>query len=206
VDPPKQVIEHLKPLVVKPAVSLIGKTICIDAGHGGHSAGAKGTENLEKDLCLKMCLSLQRELEQRGARVIMTRDSDVFVSLEGRCVIANSANADLFISIHLNSTPTRNSASGTETYWHTPQSQRLARAVHRRVVGAFGGLDRGIRNRAFYVIRNTTMPSVLLEIGFINHKTDEALLEQSLFHNRLGESLTHGVLDYFGTDLRASGD
>jgi N-acetylmuramoyl-L-alanine amidase len=201
VDPPKPTVEHLKPLVVTPAVSLVGKTICVDAGHGGHSSGAKGLDNLEKDLCLQMCLSLQRELEQRGARVIMTRDADVFVSLEGRCIIANNANADLFISIHLNSTPTRNSASGTETYWHTPQSQRLARALHRRVVGSFKGEDRGIRNRAFYVIRNTEMPSVLLEVGFINHKTDEALLAQGVFQSRLAESLTRGVLDFFGKDV-----
>jgi len=204
VDPPKPTVEHLKPLVVTPAVSLVGKTICIDAGHGGHSSGAKGLDNLEKDLCLQMCLSLQRELEQRGARVIMTRDTDVFVSLEGRCIIANNASADLFISIHLNSTPTRNSASGTETYWHTPQSQRLARALHRRVVGSFKGEDRGIRNRAFYVIRNTQMPSVLLEVGFINHKNDEALLAQSAFQNRLAESLTMGVLDFFGRDVQSS--
>jgi len=204
VDPPKPTVEHLKPLVVTPAVSLVGKTICVDAGHGGHSSGAKGEDNLEKDLCLQMCLSLQRELEQRGARVIMTRDTDVFVSLEGRCIIANQANADLFISIHLNSTPTRNSASGTETYWHTPQSQRLARALHRRVVGSFKGEDRGIRNRAFYVIRNTDMPSVLLEIGFINNKNDEALLAQGVFQSRLAESLTKGVLDFFGKDVQGS--
>lgn len=201
VEPPKQTIERLPPLSVRPAVSLVGKTICVDAGHGGHSSGAKGVDNLEKDLCLQMCLSLQRELEQRGARVIMTRDTDTFVSLEGRCIIANNANADLFISIHLNSTPTRNSASGTETYWHTPQSQRLARALHRRVVNTFKGEDRGIRNRGFYVIRNTDMPSVLLEIGFINHKNDEALLAQGAFQNHLAESLTLGVLDFFGKDL-----
>jgi N-acetylmuramoyl-L-alanine amidase len=202
VDPPKQTIERLPPLSVNPAVSLVGKTICVDAGHGGHSSGAKGLDNLEKDLCLQMCLSLQRELEQRGARVIMTRDTDAFVSLEGRCLIANNANADLFISIHLNSTPTRNSASGTETYWHTPQSQRLARALHRRVVVSFKGEDRGIRNRGFYVIRNTDMPSVLLEIGFINNKSDEAILAQGVFQNRLAESLTLGVLDFFGKDLQ----
>jgi N-acetylmuramoyl-L-alanine amidase len=201
VDPPKPVIEHLKPLVVKPATSLFGKTIVLDAGHGGHDVGAKGLEYVEKDLCLKLCQTLQQQLEARGARVIMTRPSDTYVSLGERCVIANSSNADLFISIHLNSTPTRNSATGTETYWHTPQSQRLARALHRRVVSVVGSQDRGIRNRRFYVIRNTEMPSVLLEIGFINNKNDEALISQSQFQQNLAESLTLGVLDYFGTDL-----
>jgi len=201
VDPPKSIIERLSPLVVSPATSLVGKTIVVDAGHGGHDVGAKGVEHVEKDLCLQLCLQLQRELEAKGARVVMTRPSDTFVSLESRCAIANSCNADLFVSIHLNSTPTRNSATGTETYWHTPKSQRLARALHRRVVGSVGSLDRGIRNRRFYVVRNTQMPSVLLEVGFINNRSDEALIMQGVFQQRLAESLTLGVLDYFGRDL-----
>jgi N-acetylmuramoyl-L-alanine amidase len=204
VDPPKPIIERLSPLVVSPATSLFGKTIVVDAGHGGHDVGAKGAEHVEKDLCLQLCHQLARELEARGARVVMTRPSDTFVSLESRCAIANASNADLFVSIHLNSTPTRNSATGTETYWHTPKSQRLARALHRRVVGVVGSLDRGIRNRRFYVVRNTQMPSVLLEVGFINNRSDEALIAQGLFQNRLAESLTLGVLDYFGTDLQGT--
>ncbi|MGV3722012.1 MAG: N-acetylmuramoyl-L-alanine amidase [Actinomycetota bacterium] len=204
VDPPKPLIERLSPLVVSPATSLVGKTIVVDAGHGGHDVGAKGADHVEKDLCLQLCHQLARELEARGARVVMTRPSDTFVSLESRCAIANGANADLFVSIHLNSTPTRNSATGTETYWHTPKSQRLARALHRRVVNVVGSLDRGIRNRRFYVVRNTEMPSVLLEVGFINNRSDEALIAQGLFQSRLAESLTLGVLDYFGTDLQGS--
>jgi N-acetylmuramoyl-L-alanine amidase len=177
--------------------TLAGKVICIDAGHGGHSSGAKGLYNLEKDLCLKMSHQLRRALEERGAQVIMTREGDEFVSLEGRCQIANTRGADLFISIHLNSTPKRNSASGTETYWHTPQSWRLAQALHSRVIGTVGKDDRGIRNRGFYVIKNTTMPSVLLEIAFINNENDERLLADGGFHTNLAESLADGVLDYF---------
>ena len=199
--PDAPVIEHPGPLQVLPATSLSGKVICLDAGHGGHSLGAKGLDNLEKDLCLRMCRSFRQELEARGATVVMTRDSDDFVSLEDRCAIANTRHADLFISIHLNSSPVRNSGSGTETYWHTDHSSRLARALHRRVIGAFGGSDRGIRNRGFYVIKYTAMPSVLLEIGYINNSHDEQLLSQGGFHDRLAKSLVLGVLDFYGKDI-----
>lgn len=177
--------------------SLAGKIICVDAGHGGHHSGAKGLNNLEKDLCLKMALEFRRSLEARGATVIMPRESDVFVSLDDRCRFANSRGAHIFISIHCNSTPRRNSANGSETYWRTPQSYKLAVAMHRRLVSAVGRRDGGIRNRSFAVIRETTMPSVLLEIGYINNTNDEILLSTGEFHSRLSQTLTLGVLDYF---------
>ncbi len=179
--------------------TLAGKVICVDAGHGGRHSGAKGLNHLEKDLCLKMALQFQQALEARGATVLMTRTSDVFVSLDDRCKFANSRNADIFISIHCNSTPRRNSANGSETYWRTPQSYRLAVAMHRRLVATVGRRDGGIRNRSFAVIRETTMPSVLLEIAYINNTNDELLLSSGDFHGQLAQSLTLGVLDYFKT-------
>jgi N-acetylmuramoyl-L-alanine amidase len=183
--------------VIQPGRFLQGRIICVDAGHGGHSTGAKGLENMEKDICLKMCQALQRELKERGATVVMTRSDDSYVGLDERCDIANRSNADLFISIHLNSTPTRNSASGTETYWHTSGSFTLAQILHRRVNEAVGREDRGIRNRGFYVIRNTNMPSVLLEIAFINNESDEHLLASQDLQQGLAEQLADGVVEYF---------
>lgn len=177
--------------------TLAGKLICVDAGHGGRHSGAKGLNWLEKDLCLKMALQFKQALEARGATVLMTREADVFVSLDDRCKFANSRNADIFISIHCNSTPRRNSTNGSETYWRTPQSYRLAVAMHRRLVAAVGRRDGGIRNRSFAVIRETTMPSVLLEIAYINNTNDELLLASGDFQGQLAQSLTLGVLDYF---------
>lgn len=182
---------------VRAGATLAGRVICLDAGHGGHSSGARGLNNLEKDLCLRMALELKRELEARGARVVMTRDTDVFVGLDERCQIANSTGSEIFISIHLNSTPTRNSASGTETYWHTAQSFPLAQALHQRMLSVVGKPDRGIRNRGFYVVRNTTMPSVLLEVAFINNEQDELLLATPELHANLAVALAEGVVDYF---------
>lgn len=184
-----------------PAGSLQGRTIVVDAGHGGHHAGASGLNYLEKELCLKMAFELERALEQRGARVIMTRTSDLFVSLDERCQIANQSGADIFISIHCNSMLKRNTQSGSESYWHSSeQSRRLARALHPRLVASVQGRDGGIRNRSFQVIRETRMPSVLLEIAYINNTKDEILLADGDFHKRLAENLAQGVLDYFGTD------
>lgn len=186
----------------EPVASLTGRTIVVDAGHGGRHAGAKGLNYLEKDLCLKMALELEQALESRGARVIMTRTSDLFVSLDERCQIANQSGADIFISIHCNSMPRRNLQSGSETYWHSSQqSRRLARALHPRMVQTVRGRDGGIRNRSFQVIRETSMPSVLLEVAYINNTKDEILLADGSFHQRLAENLAQGVLDYFGKEL-----
>lgn len=179
------------------ATALAGKVICVDAGHGGHSAGALGLDYQEKDLTLKMAQQFQRALEACGATVVMTRTNDDFVSLEDRCQIATSRNVDLFISIHCNSTPHRNSASGSETYFTTPQSLPLAQAMHRRLVGAVRKRDGGIRTCRFYVCRNVSMPSVLLEIAYINNAEDERLMAGSDFRGDLAQSLCAGVVEYF---------
>ena len=201
VEPPYGQPERLPNLRFNPAGSLRGRVIVVDAGHGGHSSGARGLNYLEKDLCLKMARELQGALAEHGATVIMTRTGDEYVSLDARCNIANRSGAEIFISIHCNSMPRRNTASGTETYWHSSkQSLRLARALHGRVVSQVGGRDGGIRNRSFQVIRETSMPSVLLEIAYINNTLDEQLLANGDFHVRLADSLARGVLDYFGTD------
>jgi len=181
-----------------PTDALAGKVICVDPGHGGHSAGAQGLNNYEKDLCLKMALQFKAALEACGATVIMTRDSDVYVSLEERCEIAARNNVDLFISIHCNSMPRRNTQSGSETYFTTPQSLPLAQAMHRRLVGAVQGRDGDVRTCRFFVCRNVAMPSVLLEIAYINNSEDERLLADSQFHANLGQSLALGVVEYFG--------
>jgi len=202
-DDPSNLPPDLFPggLRVLPARSLYGRTIILDPGHGGHDAGASGLYNKEKELCLRMILEVKQALEARGASVILTRSSDMYVSLEQRTTLANTSGADLFISIHCNSMPRRNSASGSQTYYYTPQSTRLARALHGRVVGSVKGKDGGIRRARFWVVRQTVMPSVLLEVAFINHTGDEQVMAATDFQATLGEALAQGVLDYFGRDL-----
>lgn len=193
---------RLPPLQFNPASSLAGRVICVDPGHGGRHIGSRGLNSTEKELCLQMGFQLRDALEKLGATVIMTRESDVFVSLDERCAIANNSGAELFLSIHCNAMPRPNKQNGSETYWLSSQeSLRLARALHPRLVAAVRRRDGGVRKGNFQVIRETTMPSVLLEIAYLNHTEDEKLLCRPDFHLSLAESLAQGVLDYFGTEL-----
>jgi N-acetylmuramoyl-L-alanine amidase len=191
-------LERIKELIAAGEAVLRGKVICIDAGHGGHSVGAQGVSGLwEKSLCLQMALEAARALQAVGAEVILTRSDDTFVSLDGRVEIANEKGVDLFVSIHCNAMPRRNTMSGTETYYYTAHSLALARALHPQIVGVMGGRDGGIRRRAFAVIRKTQMPSVLLEIGYINHSEDEQKLADAENQRLIGEAIRDGVIAYF---------
>jgi N-acetylmuramoyl-L-alanine amidase len=193
-------IERIKELLAQGELVLRGKTVCIDAGHGGHSGGARGVTGLqEKDLCLAMALEAARALREAGATVLLTRDDDTYLSLDQRIEIANEKGADLFISIHCNAMPRPNTMSGTETYYYTAQSLDLARALHPGMAGAMGGRDGGIRRRAFAVIRRTEMPSVLLEVGYINHSGDEQKLADAAYQRSVGEAIRDGVIRYFAT-------
>ena len=178
---------------------LAGKVICIDPGHGGWKSGASGLNGLrEGDACLAMAKQLERALQQSGATVIMSREDDRYVSLEERYTSANLKHADIFISIHCNAMPRHNTMSGSETYYWSPQSLDLARALHPEVVGAMGGRDGGIRRRAFAVIHHTTMPSILLEVGYIDNVNDETKLGDPGFQEAFGNAVRDGVIQYFG--------
>jgi N-acetylmuramoyl-L-alanine amidase len=178
---------------------LAGKRICVDPGHGGWKSGASGLNGLkEGDACLAMAQQLARALRESGATVLMTRESDAYVSLEDRWGFANAQQVDLFISIHCNAMPKHNTVSGTESYYCTPQSLDLARAVHPEVARVMGGRDGGIRRRNFAVVRHTTMPSILLEVGYIDHTGDEAKLGDPAFQEEFGNAVRDGVIRYFG--------
>jgi N-acetylmuramoyl-L-alanine amidase len=196
--------QRLPVLQVLPANDLSGRIIVVDPGHGGHDNGAEARDGVtrEKDLSLKIGLELRDALQARGATVIMTRETDTWVELHSRPNLANAIGADLFISVHCNSTVgRRGTARGVETYWRTPQSVRLAQALHHRALAATGSPDRRIRNRNFCVCREATMPSVLLEVGFIDNGQDLQLLRKADFHRELADSLARGVLDFYGTDI-----
>jgi N-acetylmuramoyl-L-alanine amidase len=128
----------------------------------------------------------------------MTRDTDMHVSLPDRYNFANARSAHLFISIHCNAFPRRGAMSGTETYYCTPQSLGLAQALHPHIVGVMGRRDGGIRRRNFAVVRHTTMPSVLLEVGYIDNTIDEEKLSDPIFQEELGNAVRDGLLAYFG--------
>jgi N-acetylmuramoyl-L-alanine amidase len=147
-------------------------TVVIDAGHGGHDRGGiPGQRIAEKDMTLDVAQRLRSVLSASGYRVVMTRDSDVFVPLPTRVAIANSYRNAIFVCIHFNATQ-RRGAGGIETYFYSRDSLPLASAIHSYVVGGAPSSNRGVRRRGFYVLRKTNIPAVLVECGFLTNPTE----------------------------------
>ncbi|WP_265181742.1 N-acetylmuramoyl-L-alanine amidase [Geomicrobium sp. JCM 19055] len=145
-----------------------------------------------------MARELAQRLEGSGAEVIMTRTNDTFISLSERANIANRANADLFISIHANAF--NSSARGAETFHHTSanaNSVRLANVMQDRLVSDTGMSYRRVAGANFAVLRQTTMPATLIELGFVTNSGDAAIMRQPGYPARAGEALHQGFLDYY---------
>src|SRR5436190_9240176 len=169
------------------------RTIIIDPGHGGHDRGGVPGQGIsEKDKCLDVGLRLRRLLMASGYRVIMTRDSDVFIPLPTRVAIANAYRGASFVSIHFNCAP-RVGANGIETYYYRSDSASLAASIHRNVVSGAPSENRGIRRRGFYVLRRTAIPSVLVECGFLTNPTEGALAQSASYRQQLAERIARGI-------------
>lgn len=227
----------------------LGKFILvIDAGHGGHDAGAIGTYSQEKNINLNVALAFGSLVENncKDVKVIYTRKTDVFIPLQERASIANRNKADLFISIHTNALPGGKIATGSETYalgmarsaenlnvakrensviliendykekyagfdpsssesyiifefmqdQHIKQSISLARSIQRYYVQEASRPDKGVHQAGFLVLRETSMPSVLTELGFITTPEEEAFLNSSDGIQKLSRAIYDGFLEY----------
>jgi N-acetylmuramoyl-L-alanine amidase len=180
---------------------LAGRIITVDAGHGGTDPGTIGNGANEKDIVLSVAKKLKQKLEAAGAKVIMTRESDTYPTLEERVNIAKQNYAELFISIHVNSASP--SAKGTETYYDTStnpngyESYLLAKEVQAQIVANANMVDRKVKDEAFYVIRNNTVPSILVELGFISNTEDVKKLTSDQFQNIFAESIYNGIVQYY---------
>jgi N-acetylmuramoyl-L-alanine amidase len=168
-------------------------TVVIDAGHGGYDRGGiPGQRVSEKDMTLDVARRLKNVLESSGYRVVMTRNSDVFVPLGTRCAIANSYRNAIFVSVHFNSA-TRRGASGIETYFYSRDSLSLASAIHHYVAGGAPSDNRGVRRRGYFVLRRTNMPAVLVECGFLTNPTEAAYAQNASYRQKLAEAIASGV-------------
>lgn len=171
-----------------------GGTVVLDAGHGGFDrGGVPGQRISEKDKTLDVAQRLRAVLVRSGYRVVMTRDSDVFVPLPTRVGIANSYRSALFVSIHFNCA-SRAGANGIETYYYRADSAALAARIHRNVVAGAPSENRGIRRRGFYVIRRTAIPSVLVECGFLTNPTEGQLATTAPYRQKLAEEIARGIM------------
>ncbi len=229
-------------------------TVVIDAGHGGKDAGALGVSSKEKDINLRIALAVGRLIEQnmKDVKVVYTRTSDVFVELNERANIANKNKADLFVSIHTNSTAAGKAgttAQGTETYTlgmhraaenlevakrensvisleadyqekyegfdptssesyiifelmqddYMKQSVRFANLVQGQFGSYAGRVNKGVYQAGFLVLRNTSMPSALIELGFINNRQEEQFLNSDAGVEKMSRSIYNAIASYRGS-------
>lgn len=190
---------------------LKGKIICIDPGHGGTDVGAighiGGKDVYEKNITLSIALPLRDMLTSAGAKVVMTRDTDKDVygpwadadpELQARCDIANEAHADAFVSIHIDSF-SNSSVDGTTAYYNAKSTKDLllAQMMHQATMNSLSIPDRGVKSNDFYVNVYTTMPSVLMEMGFITNDHRVKMLTSSWGPRGIAQSLFNGLVNYF---------
>jgi N-acetylmuramoyl-L-alanine amidase len=186
---------------------LYGVTIAVDPGHGGKDPGTQSGDGLdEKDLNLAVALRLRYLLESAGAKVVMTRSDDVFISLDDRAFIANKTGASAFVSIHINALPNHDrklTCRGPQMFYHSAGSEEFARIMLDELVNSISISDVGMFPRNFAVLRKTNMPAVLAELGFITHPDDKALLADDTFKDNVARGLFNGLERRFGADRRA---
>ncbi len=188
---------HKIPVIKKEKkLPLKNKVIVVDAGHGGKDSGAISGKMYEKEPALKMAKMLQKNLEEKGAKVIMTRDDDTFLSLKDRVSISNFENADMFISIHLNSSE-KSHINGIETHWYKDDSQTLAKIVHAELAQNITANDRGLFKSMFYVINHTEAPAILVETGFISNSKERDELFESSRQKATAKAIADGVVNYY---------
>lgn len=171
--------------------------VAIDAGHGGRDPGAIGIGGIqEKDIVLPISERVAAILEQNGVQAILTRSDDREIDLAPRVQLANRVNADLFVSVHANAIDmSRPDVNGIETYYYAT-GNGLARTIHNSVLQMSGSRDRGVRRARFYVLRHTSMPAVLVEVGFVTGAEDAPRLATVAHQNQLAEAIARGILQY----------
>lgn len=225
--------ETLKPLLTeKTSVPVpAARTIVIDPGHGGRQAGAVGKSSQEKALNLKIAGQAGKLLEQRGMKVIFTRTGDETLELAPRAKLPAAVKADLFVSVHCNAASDPKS-SGIETFSLTPpgsadsnsperpsaagqtpasgnrhvtESFLLSAAIQRKLIAATGAVDRGAKRSGFYVLRNNTVPAVLVECGFISNPTEEKKLASPAYQALLAKAIADGITEYVESSGPAAG-
>jgi N-acetylmuramoyl-L-alanine amidase len=179
--------------------------VVIDAGHGGFDRGGiPGQRVAEKTMNLDVAQRLKAILTAYGYRVVMTRDSDVFVPLPTRVAIANSYPNGIFVCVHFNSA-TRSGANGIETYFYSRESLPLASAIHVNVAGGAPSANRGVRRRGYFVLRRTRIPAVLVECGFLTNPSEAQYALSASYRQNLAEEIARGVRGRSYTSSNASG-
>jgi N-acetylmuramoyl-L-alanine amidase len=194
-----------KPLAYSAYSSQEAPIVVIDAGHGGLDLGARARNPFceEKRIALICAKYVKKYLDQLGYRVILTRTNDVFLPLPRRVHIANHSRCQLFVSIHFNSSPNKE-ASGLEIFYCEKQeevkqaqaSKRLATSILNDIIKKTKAKSRGVKKGNFFVIRESKVPAVLVEGGFISNSYERSMLRDKEYLEKLGRGIADGVDKY----------
>ncbi|WP_102344848.1 N-acetylmuramoyl-L-alanine amidase [Bacillus sp. Marseille-P3661] len=181
---------------------LTGKRIVIDAGHGAHDPGAVGVTGLnEKTVNLVVAQKLANLLQDAGAEVTMTRNSDTFLALSERVAIAHRNDADAFISLHADSF--KATSQGSTTFYHSgknpswQQSKQLSDITIKKIVAALGTVNRGSNDKSLHVIRETEIPAILVELAFLSNPTEEAMLKSDESRQKAAQAIYESFVEFY---------
>ena len=195
---------------------VLNKIVYLDAGHGGYDPGASYFGISEKSLTLAIQSRVKAKLEAEGYQVVTTRTSDTYVDLADRSRAANASESDIFVSIHINASGS-SAAQGIETYYYQPyaeypsrinatyhanptrlsMSDTLANAIQSSLINATGAQNQGVKRQTFAVLRETTAPAVLLELGFLSNPQEAARLNTSAYQETLANAIVAGIKRYY---------
>ena len=202
-----------------PATSwaVANRVIAIDPGHGGIDPGAVGSSGLkEKDIVLQVAERLHKLLNQSGAKVIMTRKTDMDHSTPGsgsllqrkredlrkRVELAHTNNADFYVSIHVNAFPSSR-WRGAQTFYQSnqPEGRKLAEAIQAEIIKILGNTTRAAKPGDFFTTRNTKMAAVIVEIGFISNPAEAKLLADPAYQRKLAYAIYSGLIKYYSEQV-----
>ncbi|WP_416340719.1 N-acetylmuramoyl-L-alanine amidase [Streptococcus salivarius] len=195
---------------------VLNKIVYLDAGHGGYDPGASYFGISEKSLTLAIQSRVKAKLEAEGYQVVTTRTSDTYVDLADRSRAANASESDIFVSIHINASGS-SAAQGIETYYYQPyaeypsrinatyhanptrlsMSDTLANAIQSSLINATGAQNQGVKRQTFAVLRETTAPAVLLELGFLSNPQEATRLNTSAYQETLANAIVAGIKSYY---------
>ena len=195
---------------------VLNKIVYLDAGHGGYDPGASYFGISEKSFTLAIQSRVKAKLEAEGYQVVTTRTSDTYVDLTDRSRAANASESDIFVSIHINASGS-SAAQGIETYYYQPyaeypsrinatyhanstrlsMSDTLANAIQSSLINATGAQNQGVKRQTFAVLRETTAPAVLLELGFLSNPQEAARLNTSAYQETLANAIVAGIKSYY---------
>ena len=195
---------------------VLNKIVYLDAGHGGYDPGASYFGISEKSLTLAIQSRVKAKLESEGYQVVTTRTSDTYVDLTNRSRAVNASESDIFVSIHINASGS-SAAQGIETYYYQPyaeypscinatyhanptrlsMSDTLANAIQSSLINATGAQNQGVKRQTFAVLRETTAPAVLLELGFLSNPQEAARLNTAAYQETLANAIVAGIKSYY---------